>query len=69
MITKPILLNVVVLVMAFLPFITYIDYYLLKNIAICKRCGLKPNKHAFLLATFLETMFFIAGILLGMLVD
>jgi hypothetical protein len=58
---------VVVLFLAFVPLIAYLDYYLLKDKATCPKCGLKPPKHAWLLATALEAFMFVCGVLLGIM--
>jgi len=36
---------------------------------VCQRCGLKPEKHSWLLATLLEVFMFICGMLVGVLVN
>jgi hypothetical protein len=48
-----------------IPFITYMDYYLLKNAATCPQCGKEPPKHTWLLATVLEAFMLIVGLLIG----
>jgi hypothetical protein len=59
---------VVVLFVAFVPLISYIDYHIFKKHLICSFCGKNEfNKHAFLLACTLECTTFILGMLLGIL--
>lgn len=61
-------LSIVLLSLAIIPLIAYIDYYLLFPHARCDSCGARPkNKHAWLLATTLEVMFLISGIIIGVL--
>lgn len=69
MITNFELMGTVILTIAFIPLIAYLDYYLFKKHLVCEKCGFNAgDKHAFLLATTLEVFMFIAGILLGMMV-
>lgn len=51
--------------LSLVPFVAYLDYYLLKKKAICEKCGYEPDKHAWLLATVLEAFLFLVGILVG----
>ena len=48
-----------------IPTIAYLDYHIFKHWAVCSKCNGKPHKHAYLLATTLEFMFFIAGVAYG----
>jgi hypothetical protein len=58
----------VVLFVAFIPFIAYIDFHLFKKHMVCTKCGYNEfNKQAFLLACTLEGFMFIMGCLLGLL--
>lgn len=68
MITQQMMFTAIILAVSMIPFITYIDYYLLSNMVICEKCGTKPPKHTWLLSTFLEMFMFILGCLLGLLV-
>lgn len=59
------LIIIALVTIGLIPFITYLDYYLLKDKAICPRCGLEPPKHHWLLATTLEVYCLIIGLLIG----
>jgi len=56
---------VVPVVIALIPIVALIDFYLFGRWAKCQKCGEEYEKRTWVLACTLEFMFFLAGLLMG----